>query len=52
MSISLSTYGDEVVCLNVELGQGPVEKSTEYKFHPSELGLSRKQKRLEDFGGE
>jgi hypothetical protein len=52
VSISLSTYGDEEVFLSVGLGQGPVEKSAEYKFHPSELGLSRKQKRLEDFGEE
>jgi hypothetical protein len=52
MSISLSTYGDEAVCLSVELEQGRVEKSTEYRFHPGELGLSRKQKRLEDFGDE
>jgi hypothetical protein len=52
VSISLSTDGDEEVCLSVGLGQGPVEKSAEYKFRMSELGLSRKQKRLEDFEGE
>jgi hypothetical protein len=52
VSISLSTDGDEEVCLSVGLGQGQVEKSAEYKFRLSELGLPRKQKRLEDFGGE
>lgn len=52
VAISLSAGGDEEVCLTVGLGQGPVEKSAEYTFHFSELGLSIKQRKLQDFGAE
>jgi len=52
VTIALSASGDEGVCLNVGLEQGPIEKSTAYKFKLSELELTRKQSRLEDFGGE
>ena len=52
VSISLSTYGDEEVSLSVNLEQRSIGKSAEYKFQLSELGLSKKQKKLQDFGEE
>jgi hypothetical protein len=52
VTIALNACGDEAVCLNVSLEQGSIEKSTVYKFKLSELGLTKKQSRLEDFGGE
>jgi hypothetical protein len=52
IAISLSVSGDEEVCLTVGLGQGRIEKSAEYTFHLSELGLSKKQRKLQDFGDE
>jgi hypothetical protein len=52
LSISLSSCGDNEVHLNLGLGHGPIERSAEYKFQLSELGIQQKQRRLHDFGGE
>jgi hypothetical protein len=52
VAFALSASGVEGVCLNVGLEEGPIEKSTMYKFKLSEHGLTRKQSGLDDFGGE
>jgi hypothetical protein len=52
VTISLSTYGDDEVCLNIGLGHGIREESIEYKFRSGELGCAKKQRRLHDFGEE
>ena len=52
LSISLSSCGDDEVHLNLELGHGSIERSAEYKFQLSELGIQQKQRKLHDFGEE
>ena len=52
VSISFNSCGEGEVCLGVGWEHGPIEKSAEYKFQLSELGLPQKQRRLHDFGEE
>lgn len=52
LSLSLSSFGDDAVHLNLCSEYGPIEKCTEYKFRLSELGIPQKQRKLHDFGEE
>lgn len=51
LSITFDTYFEEL-SLTFHLKKKGFERSAEYKFKPSDLGLPKKQKKLEDFGDE
>jgi hypothetical protein len=49
VSICLSSCGDNEVHLTLGLGNGPVEKSADYRFRSHELGVPKKHKKVHDF---
>jgi len=52
LSVHFCAFEDEGISLTFEFGQKELTKIAGYRFKPSDFGISKKGKRLEDQGGE
>ena len=49
LSVALHAHGDEEISLSFDLMRERFSRSVEYWFKPSDLGVHKKQKKINDF---